>query len=280
MVGAKLAYRADDSWLPVLPALALTGFIFLGIAVLLWPYRVGVDDRGIWQRHFFRWDLWSREAFASGAVRAGHRPDSWVYPEKPWYSRRLSLNVLAKSERGPLLEWIRQVWRPSTRQLPAEIKISLPLRERLELSGHGILVADDLKGQTRHHPWADVVQVRIERFEHWRWDFCRLEIQFAAATEPVILSHGRRQERRIWDGPDADVVLAFLQQYVDGDRFEVTALAGPPRTHDEADRRLRDMDRSYEGQRKANRFILGALWVGFVVFFTRVARRPTRLGQV
>jgi hypothetical protein len=274
LCGIVVANRHDDQrWPLVFLGLAVMALPSLGPAAVLWPYRVGVDERGIWLRRFFRWDLWPREAFAGGAVRAGLTSESWVYPAKPWHGRRLSLKVLAESERGPLMKWIRQAWRPPTEQLPPEIKITY-FRRHLELSGGGIVVSDEREGQTWRYPWTDVVLVRIKRYEHWRWDFCRLELQLANATQPEILSQSYKGNGRLWDGPDAEVVLACVQQYVDSARFEVTALAGPPRTQDEADRRLQDVDHSYRDGRKANRFILGMSWICFVVFFARAPRGP------
>jgi hypothetical protein len=281
-VGLKLTGLNTVSWRGQCEMVALLAAMLLGMAAALWPNGTGVDDRGIWQRHFFRWRLWPWEAFASGAVRTGPGKDHWVCPEKPWYARGLSLGVVAEADRVPLAERILQAWKPPAISLPEEIKLRQhhSLQSFVDLSPGGIALAQeakvfvpdpragrsksdwgmvlskDWKGPPRSYAWSEVVQLRVTRLEHWRRDFCRLEVELPGSALILLRSNGDGQQ---WDGPDAEVVLAYLRQYVGDDWVQVTALEGPPRTPDEADRRLRDLDKSFRAIQKVGRLVYGAL---------------------
>src|SRR5690242_19985078 len=39
------------------------------MAILVHSYRLRLDERGLWRRWLFRWELWPWEVFASGQVR-------------------------------------------------------------------------------------------------------------------------------------------------------------------------------------------------------------------
>jgi hypothetical protein len=69
-------------------------------ALAVWRYAVRIDDDGIWRRRFVRWDLWPWTAFAEGKIEDRLEPDSFLFPEKPWYWRRLNLDVLAERDRS------------------------------------------------------------------------------------------------------------------------------------------------------------------------------------
>lgn len=236
--------------------------MFFGPAVLAWRYRIRVDGRGVWRRRLFGWDLWAWDAFAAGTVREGVTPYSWLNSNKPWYWRKLSFAILADADRDWLMERVRQVWTPPAVPLPEEIKIRIPgfPWRHIDLSPRGIVLWQEKDEQTRHYRWSDVVRVGVTRFAHWRRDFTRLELELPAG-EPGAMLRGRPDGNRCnWDGSDAEVVLAYLRQYA-ADRFQVTAETGAPQTRDEADRRLRDLERKFRELRQVEWFLYAGLLV-------------------
>jgi hypothetical protein len=257
-VGLKLAGLLPRTWAELIAnPLTVFAVALLGVAVLTWRYALRVDDRGVWRRRFFRWGLWPWEDFATGAVRTGTSKDSWVYPARPWHSRYLILEFLAEPDRNALAERVRQVWRPAALPLPEEIEVRYGMGNRLVLSRRGIVFRRRGSDQDRFYRWYEVVKLRVTRVDHTRRDFRTLELQLPRVERPIRL----RFEKfgRSWEGPDAEVVLAYLQQYVPANRVQVTALTGPPQDRDEAGRRLADLDRADRQLRKGGRVALAAL---------------------
>ncbi len=257
LVALKFADLTPRTWAQVVVSdLTVLGLPLLGVAVLTWRYAVRVDDRGVWRRRLVGWDLWPWEAFASGAVRTGTSKDSWVDPTRPWHRRYLLLEFLAEADRTALAERIRQVWRPAALALPEEVEVRCGLGDRLRLSRHGIVVRRSGSEQDRFYRWYEVVQLRVTRVDHTRRDFRTLELELPRETKLIRLKF--EKFGRSWEGPDAEVVLAFLQQYVPAERAQVTALTGPPRDRAEADRRLAHLDRA-DHQLRQGRRALAAL---------------------
>jgi hypothetical protein len=265
MLGLHFSEDPIRSWSDLCTVLTVLSALFLGSAVTLLRYGLRVDERGIWRRHLFRWDLWPWEAFTTGAVRTGRGPDTWVYPDKPWYSRHLHLGSLAKADCNTLMEQIRQVWKPTEVVLPDEMKIRYGLGKHLELSPRGILIAEVKGDRPRSYTWSDVVQLRVTRFDHWRRDFWKLDLELPTGEEVLRLRRRSDAEGRYWTGPDAEVVLAYLLQYIGSDRIQVTALRGAPRNRDEAERRLRDLDRSYRDAQRGSRISYASLLILYLL---------------
>jgi hypothetical protein len=256
--GLKLAGLTPLTWAQLVASpLTVMAVALLGVAVLTWRYALRVDERGIWRRRFSRWDLWPWEAFATGAVRTGTSKDSWAYPARPWHSRYLLLEFLAEADRNALAEQIRQVWRPAPLPLSEEIEIRYGMGNRLILTRHGIVFRRRGNDQDHFYRWYEVVQLRVTRLDHRRRDFRTLELQLPRVAEPIRLQsrHGGRR----WEGPEAEIILAYLQQYVPADRVQVTALTGPPQDRDEANRRLAELDRADRQLRKSRWVVAGLL---------------------
>lgn len=251
-VGLKLAGLTPLTWARLVAnPLTAMAVALLGVAVLTWRYALRVDDRGVWRRRLFGWGLWPWEAFATGAVRTGTSKDSWVDPARPWHSRYLLLEFLAEADRAALAERIRQVWRPAALALPEEVEVRFGMGYRLALSRRGIVFRRRGSEQDRFYRWYEVLQLRVTRVDHTRRDFRTLELDLPREAKPIRLKF--EKFGRSWEGPEAEVVLAFLRQYVPADRVQVTALSGPPQDRAEADRRLADLDRADRQLRKERR---------------------------
>jgi hypothetical protein len=274
-VGLKLVGLTPLTWGQLVAnPLTVMAVALVGVPVLTWRYALRADDRGVWRRRFFRWDLWPWEAFATGAVRAGTSKDSWVDPARPWHSRYLLLEFLAEADRAAVAERVRQVWTPAALPLPEEVEVRYGLGDRLALSRRGIVFRRRGSDQDRFYRWYEVVQVRVTRVDHTRRDFRTLELVLPREASPVRLRF--QQFSRSWQGPDAEVVLAFLQQHVPAERVQVTALSGPPRDRAEADRRLADLDRA-DRQLRKGRWVVAALLLAYCLLqMTRILTSARR----
>jgi hypothetical protein len=277
-VGLKLAGLTPLSWAQLVGnPLTVMAVALLGIAVLTWRYALRVDDQGVWRRRLFGWDLWPWEAFATGAVRTGTSKDSWVYPARPWHSRYLILEFLAEADRNALAERVRQVWRPAALPLPEEVEVRYGMGNRLVLSRRGIVFRRRGSDQDRFYRWYEVVQLRVTRVDHARRDFRTLELQLPRVEGPVRLQF--QKFGRSWEGPDAEVVLAYLRQYVPADRVQVTALTGPPQDRNEADRRLAELDRA-DRQLRKDRWVVLALLLAYCSLQTTRILTSARRGPL
>jgi hypothetical protein len=285
------------------------GFLLFPLAVLSFSLPAfRVDERGVWQRWYWRWDLWPWEAFAGGLIRHTSACYGWEYPDKPWYSRTMDFSILNDADRDCLLERVLQVWKPPPVEVPEEIKLrshGLPnmylrvsprgvvfaeekgdpprlyrwseilrapmkLDRYLEFSPRGIVFSRVTDGEPRRYAWSDVVQVRVRRFAHWRQDCSGLELEFPAGEPTAFLGKCPGRSRCNWTGADARVVLAYLRRYVGEERVQFTASTGPPRTPDEADRRVRDLDRSDREYRKGTRTVYAVfVCFGCLLLFAR-----------
>src|SRR5207248_2958318 len=132
--------------------------------------------------------------------------------------------------------------------LPEEVEIRYGMGNRLGLSRRGIVFRRRGSDQDRFYRWYEVLQVRVTRVDHTRRDFRTLELELPRDAGPIRLRF--QKFGRGWEGPDAEVVLAYLRQYVPADRVQVTALSGPPQDREEARRRLADLDRADRQLRK------------------------------
>jgi hypothetical protein len=221
-------YGDAPFWVVVFIVLVLAFFTLTPAAVSDWPSAFRVDEHGVWQRWYWRWDLWPWEAFAGGLVRHTSACYRWEYPDKPWYSRTMNFSILNDADRQWLMERVLQVWKPPPVELPYEIKLrlyGLPNRY-LEISPRGIVLSRVTGEQIRHYGWSDVVQMRVTRFAHWRQDFTRLELEFPAGEpEVIVVIVGKRPDRKgcRYTGPAPEVVLAYLRQYVGEERVQFTA---------------------------------------------------------
>jgi hypothetical protein len=241
-------------------AIPLTAFAvpMLGVVLLTQRQLLRVDDRGVWRRRFFRWDLWSWEAFSAGQVHQGTGKDSFILPSKPWRNRYLHLEFLQEHDREHLADRIRCVWTPPPlRPPPEELTIRWGFRRWARLSQEGIEVGQG-KRNGGFFPWAAVSRVRITRLGHGRQDFRAAEAILPEVPRPIRLVMHRG--RPLWTGADSETLGAFLEQAVPPARLLLTAMIGPPRSVAEADWRILDVNRM---EREAKQ-VMWIYWPGLL----------------
>lgn len=233
VVGFKLTDVDDVPWVNVVLSIAACGAAAVGLVVLVFRYRLRIDHLGVWRRRLVRWDLWPWEAFETGQVRHGQAGDQLTYPDKGRYWRTISTSVLGDADRAAFETLLRRYWVPPPPDLPEVVTLQHGLRNQLELSADGVRLGGD-GGELV--PWPDVVRADVLRATPDRPDFLTLDLHLPNQSKPVRLV--RRSGQQSWTGPDAEVVALVLRRQLAGDRFQVTALRGPPADVAEADRRL------------------------------------------
>jgi hypothetical protein len=213
---------------PVLFALAA---LFLVPAVFVVPWALRLDQQGVWQREYGRWHLWSWEAFAGGDIRVGSELDSFVDPNKPWWSRKLGLGLLADADRAVVAQAINEVWKPpEPLPLPTDIVLRgwFPPGRYLHLTKEGIAIAWNRQELSEMYTWQQVARIQVVRLRHDRQDFRSLDLFLDGRKRPLRL--GLKHGNPNWTGPAAEVIVRYLQERASADRFELRAVKGPPQT--------------------------------------------------
>ena len=208
----------NTRWWLVLAPVALT------IVVYLWKLRV--DEEGIWRRRGLWWDLWSWSDLASGRIRKVRAIELYDR-DRPWWRRKLRIDYMASAD-------VRAVWDainahyvvPPAVEVPDELTIRYRHRRSARLDGKGIELRHG--DAVTHCGWDDVQRVRVLRLESSRRDFWTLRIQLP--DERIELKHF--DYRPMWSGGTAEEVSEFLLTHVAADRIDELA-AGEPWTNRE-----------------------------------------------
>jgi len=260
---AGINNRTWESTIVVLSGFA-GGTLFL--LVLLFRYRIRIDQHGVWRRRLIRWDLWPWEAFEQGRIRHGKGGDQLTYPERSWYWRTISASSLGERDRCAYETVIRR-YRilPPSPLVPDVMDVKFGCWARLELSPEGVRYQAGKQDDGELVAWRDIVRAEVIRATHDRPDFVTLELHLPERPKPVRLTHN--QGNPTWSGADAEVIVLYLRRHLDDRRLQVTALRGPPSDVAEADRRLARLDQSERDLRGANRFIRHMLlWSGLILW--------------
>jgi hypothetical protein len=274
ITGLNLA-GLGGGWDRAIFGVPVLGVLMLALPILIFRQRLRIDDAGVWRRRLFRWDLWPWEAFASGKVEPGTYCDSFVFSGKPWWHRYLFLEFLEKGERQAVGRLLRDLLTPALIEVPESLKLNYGFRKWLVLSSGGIRYGWNKQSARNLHLWDEVRQVRVKRLDHSRRDFHHLELDLGESAPPTILRIFKGSPT--WKGADADVILALLERHVDPQRFEFTALTGPPRDAEECKRRLREIERGEQQLRRVRLWtvpVVAIAEVGFVAYLLIFGKQP------
>ena len=204
------------------------------IGVIRW--RLRVDEQGIWRRRLLGWDFWPWDAFKEGRVLVGEdAATTYIFREKPFWARKLSLELLAPDDQRRIVDIIRHVLvGPPEPAPPVELTIRFGFKKEAYIARECLLIRN--RGEVTRYAWKEIQSLRIRRQYHDRRDFSSLEIVLPDQTITLRLIHQNGQASRSWSGargsstPSPDVVAGILERYVPADRVLVTALREPPRT--------------------------------------------------
>ena len=190
----------------------------VAIGVLRW--RLKVDDHGISRRRLIGWDLWPWEAFEEGRVLEGEDASTaYIFRGKPFWARKLSVELLAEEDQRRILDIIRQVFvRPPDPAPPVDLTIRFGFKKEAYIARECLLLRD--RGDVTRYAWKDIQTLRIRRRYHDRRDFSSLEIVLPDQTITLRLSHQNGQATRSWSGargsptPSPAVLVGSLERYV------------------------------------------------------------------
>jgi hypothetical protein len=253
----------DRGVAPLIFGMALVMSVAVGaFGVLRW--RLKVDDQGIWRRRLIGWDLWPWEAFEEGRVLEGEDASTaYILREKPFWARKLSVELLAEDDQRRIVDIIRQVFaRPTDPAPPVELTIRFGFRKEAYIAQECLLIR--ARGEVTRYGWKEIQLLRIRRRYRDRRDFSSLVIVLPDQTITLRLSHQNGQATRSWLGargsptPSPALVAGILERYVPSDRVLVTALREPPRTMAEWQDRLALLERSGRDFKTLRWIIVGA----------------------
>ena len=124
-------------------------------AVCVPRWRLRVERRGIARRRLFVWHLYSWEEFAIGRVRDGIDQNTYEFPERYPWDRKLSIGLVAEDDRSAIKEMIRRVWvRPPESEVPAELCFRFSFRETAKFGPEGLSIGQ--RGKEVSYGWAEV----------------------------------------------------------------------------------------------------------------------------
>ncbi len=221
--------RDGGRWEPLIP------FMLIAVAALVpFRWRLRVDSSGIARRRLFGWELWPWASFEQGKVLdVEGRPTTYFLPEKPFWARKLSLELLDDNDRAQIEAVIDRLRVRPALPLPSDVAFRYDFRKEAVVSPGGILVRE--RGEETRDDWKQVNTLRIVRQERRRRDFQSLEIVLPDRVVKLSLNRNRGEIRsssasRDVPVPDAESLAAFLERFVPHERIRIVSLRDAPLT--------------------------------------------------
>jgi len=231
--------------------------------LILWRWRLRVDQEGIARRRLWRWYVWPWDAFRSGTVKQGRSLGYYLWPEAAWTWRGLLLELIEEADAKEVDGLIRKIRvEPPEAELPEEVNFRV-FRTKVRLHTEGMEVCRDRT--ERHYTWKDMDRVVIIRLDHDRRDFSRLKIQISDKPIELFLHQGNPN----WLGADAGLIARWLTTYSPSDRVLVVARTGSPRSREEAEYRLTVVRRDMRKYQLAKRWIAALAVAPFALGFVK-----------
>lgn len=205
----------------------------LNVAAHRW--RLRVDGRGIWRRRLFGWTLFDWASFARGNVTATDGGGTFLFPDRRWPNRRLSIGPVAEEERDQLRAIIARHWqRPSapSADIPKRLAIRHGFRRRARFDPEALTF--EARGEATRYLWRQVKELRIHRRSREDFDFTTLELEFPDRTLKLRVSHEHMQPIPSWRGepgepqPGPELVEAAIRRHVPADRVVIVSSRGEP----------------------------------------------------
>jgi hypothetical protein len=251
------------------------------IGVLRW--RLRIDGRGIARRRLLGWDLWPWDAFEQSRVLDGEDDGAaYLLPEKPRWSRKLSLDLLDPDDHRLVADILGRIRvRPPAPAAPGEVHVRYGFGREAFIGPRELILVGS--GEARSYAWDAVRLLRIRRRDHDRLDFSSLEIELPDQTVAFRITHQHGQAIRSWSTPRGsdptgpEVLAEALARYVPTDRVLISALSGPPRT------RAEWLARRAQFEKRAREFVVlrriflgaGALLVHVILAYAGAGWWPT-----
>ena len=243
------------------------------VVIALWTVqyllpRIRIDEEGISRRILWWWDLWPWDSFSSGQVKWGVYRQSYEQTARPWWRRRLVLELLSKEDAARIDQLIRRVWTPPKPELvPESIQIEFSGfgRRSLGLNSEGLV--DSRKHTTRAYRWRDVTGVVIWRLEADRPAFRELTLRFGDEELRLSTRPENGAESGNWTGASSAAITSMLMRHVGSERIRDYALFGTARTVEEIDARVAREEQRRKELISGRRYLTAIVLIGLVLLF-------------
>jgi len=212
-----------------LPFLVLMPFL---VALTFWAYwiRLRIDDRGIGLRVLAGWTRWNWEDFECGRVERGPFPREYIRVPRRRGEVSLCLDWLDDEAVEVCEAEIEKHLRPGPIAIPDELDLRypkfLPSKTEVRMDASGIRLTR--RGKKDFFSWNDVRRVLVEASTMKHRDFLRLEVDLPGRS--MILRVHLKVKTPLYVGPEPKVVRAFLESYIEDERWVVAPRDGYPAT--------------------------------------------------
>jgi hypothetical protein len=257
-IGAIWYLVPGKSWGQAVPFALLA---LASVAVTRWRLRVG--ESGIARRRHFRWDLWPWEAFEQGNVLDSEgEPAAYVFPQKPFWARKLNLALLEDVDREQVEAIIAGRRLIPAVDLPTELTLKYGFRKEALIAPGGLLLREH--GSESRYAWNEAQVLRIRRHGRRRRDFESLEIVFPDRVVSFAFRRKDRQLIRSWSGargcttPTGATLAGVLERMIPPDRVQIISMSDAPVTIEEWQDRRSILDKKGREVTFMWRFIWGA----------------------
>ena len=260
------------------PVLVLCSVLSIAaIAILRW--RLRIDSTGIARRRLFAWDVWPWQAFEQGKVLdVEGTSTTYILPEKPFWARKLTLDLLDDSDRVCVEAPILALRRRPTLELPNELAVRLGFRKEVLIAPGGLLVNE--AGEETRFRWAEVHALRISRFDRRRRDFKSLDVLLPDRTLTFSVRLHDGQAIRSWSAarggetPSAEILAALLERFISRERVQVDSLNEAPLTLEQWHARRAEMDKRTREHRNHRRILWVAAFLLVMISLSGYRRGP------
>lgn len=196
------------------------------LALALWMHwvRYRIDETGVAQRWFFRWDSWPWERFASGELV--RRARTFTDPARPWYWRRFPVMFPRTEEHLALEKACLDHWKPPAFTMPPSLSLrahtGLISRTEVTLTEEGITL--EKEGVVARLAWRGDATAWVVKQTPWDVAFTTLRIVGGEGQLDLSERYGKYGRSRSWKGAEGEWILAYIEQHLPPERLHLGVL--------------------------------------------------------
>lgn len=239
-------------------SLAVVTVLLSIAAVIPQRWQLRIDPEGISRRRVFRRDHWPWADFSSGRIQKAPF-FRLVAPHHAFGFRKLRLDLLSEEDSLELMDTINRYYQlPAAPDVPEVLELKLGFKDKYILNPQGIeLIVGNI---TTSFEWADMISMRITRWEPRQRDFFRLEMEFPERMVYLVHIQGRPN----FQGASSADVNEFLLRIIEPARIRFDTIANPRPNISDLKKKI---DAEDKGNRQAKIFmsLLGLVFFGVIV---------------
>jgi hypothetical protein len=177
--------------------------------------RIELNDTGIRVRRITGWDWWPWEDFEQGFVKQPLGLLVFEDKQRPFWKRRLKLELLSEVDRKYVLNCCLQHWQPvPPENIPDELELVIRGRwfkkTTLRMDAKGLEIESDRHPKAL--PWKAIESIEMIKLTPKHVGFSVLRIRLL--NQELTLFWGVKNDVvfRNWRGPHEDVIALFLEE--------------------------------------------------------------------